>query len=251
MDKKDMLKTGSVLSAGYGIIPKLVMKDKDISIEAKAIYAFLCSYTGKGDTAFPGIGIITGHLEISEHRFYKHRKALLEKGYISLTKERHEGGSFKRNLYTINTVILHEQNPHVDNLHVEKPHVDKPHAENVGTNNNSSKNNSINNNKKDKNNNKEHARFSDFYDLYNKKKARPQAVRAFNKAIQNHNYEDIEKGTISYLKSIKAADKQFQKHPATFLNNECFLDEHESIKGNLYESSGDTVPGDNDFLDGL
>ncbi|OZT77144.1 helix-turn-helix domain-containing protein [Salinicoccus roseus] len=249
MDKKDMLKHGSVLSSGYGIIPKLVMKDKELTIEAKAIYAFLCSYTGKGDTAFPGIGIITSHLDISEHRFYRHRKQLIEKGYITLTKERYEGGAFKRNIYTINTSIPHEQNPHVDNLHVDNPHVDKPHVENVGTINNSSINNSINNNS-NKNNNKEHARFEDFYNLYNKKKARPKAAKAFNKAISNHDWETIESGTIAYLKSIRSGDERFQAYPATFLNEERFLDDHEYVKGNLYETDGKPAE-DDDFLNGL
>lgn len=250
MQKKDMLKTGSVFGAGYGIIPKSVMKDKNLSIEAKAIYAFLCSYTGKGNTAFPGISIITGHLGISEQRFYKHRKVLLEKGFISLTKERHTSGSFKRNIYTINTIVPPEQNLHADSLYVGTPHVDKPHVENLGTNNNLSNNNSINNNSSKS---KEHERFEDFYNLYSKKKARPKAAKAFGKAISNHDWETIEQGTIAYLKSIKTGDEKFQAYPATFLNEERFLDDHDYISGNIYESKGkpDTLNSCSDFLDEL
>lgn len=37
----------SILSKGYGMIPKLVMQS-DISIEAKAIYAYMCSFAGNG-----------------------------------------------------------------------------------------------------------------------------------------------------------------------------------------------------------
>lgn len=251
MANNDQVQMGNVLSEGYGIIAKKVMKDKDLSIEAKAIYAFLCSYTGKGDTAFPGVSLITGTLGISRQRYNKHREALEAKGYISVIRERKKNGTLGRNTYKINSSIPTLQKPTMDKPTLDSPALDEPTMDNLTNNNNISNNNSINNNKRDKNNSKEHARFSDFYDLYNKKKARPQAVRAFNKAIQNHSYEAIEKGTISYLKSIKSADKKYQKHPATFLNNECFLDEYDYIKGNLYESSGESAPGDDDFLNGL
>ncbi|GAB3061125.1 helix-turn-helix domain-containing protein [Salinicoccus sesuvii] len=233
MEKKDMLKTGSIFTAGYGIIPKLVMKNKDLSIEAKAIYAFLCSYAGRGDKAFPSVSVITGYLGISENRFYKHRKVLLEKGFLSLTKERHAGGSFKQNIYTVNTVVPHEQNLRADTPHADTQCVDKPHVDSMGSNNNSTNNNSIKNNSTI---NKEHERFEEFYNLYNKKKARPKASKAFWKAISNHDWEIIEKGTIDYLRSIRAGDEKFQAYPATFLNEERFLDDHEYVRSNIYEA---------------
>ena len=34
----------SILRDGYGIIPKIVMRDKNLSIEAKAIYAYLIAF---------------------------------------------------------------------------------------------------------------------------------------------------------------------------------------------------------------
>ena len=142
------LKVTNILSEGYGIIPKKVMRDEALSIEAKAIYAFLSSFTGKGNVAFPSIGHITSKLGISEHRFYKHRKILIEKGYLKIEKIRNDNGIYTKNHYILNYEVPHEQKPHVDN-----PHVDKPRVDNVGTNNNSINNNSINNNSITNNNN--------------------------------------------------------------------------------------------------
>lgn len=253
MENKDVLKTSNLLSEGYGMIPKKVMKDKDLSIEAKAIFSFLCSYTGKGDTAFPSVQLITDRLGISRQRYNKHREALEAKGYITVTQERTDGGNFKRNIYQINFFSPTLQNPTSGEPTTEKPMSDVPTTENLTNNNNTSINNTINNNKRDKNNTKEHARFEDFYNLYNKKKARPKASRAFIKAISNHDWETIESGTIAYLKSIRAGDERYQCHPATFLNEERFLDDHEYVKGNLYETDSKQTASNNDsdFLEDL
>lgn len=236
------LKVTNILSEGYGIIPKKVMRDEALSIEAKAIYAFLSSFTGKGNVAFPSIGHITTKLGISEHRFYKHRKILIEKGYLKIEKIRNDNGIYTKNHYILNYEVPHEQKPHVDN-----PHVDKPRVDNVGTNKNIFNNNSINNNKEIKDN----ALFESWWDLYNKKKARPKALSAFNSALKKHDYETIEKGTINYLKSIE--DKQYQSYPAKFLNQEQYMDEHLRKDNNVYENAaaaGSTSAG-HDYLDGL
>lgn len=95
---------GNVADEGYGFIFKKPMKDKRLSPEAKAIYAFICSYTGAGKTAFPGVKLMTECLGISESRFYKHRKKLIELGYISVT-HRYDGQKNQSNLYTVNLSI--------------------------------------------------------------------------------------------------------------------------------------------------
>ena len=160
---EDKLKVTGVLSQGYGIIPKLLMKDSDLTIEAKAIYAYIASYAGNGSTAFPSVSLICTDLNISENRFHNHKKVLIEKGYIHIDQERSGQGTFKRNIYTINTVLAPQETQHVvsptpqnegtvnDSPTRQKPSTveptsDKPSMENKGTNNNSLINNSINNN---------------------------------------------------------------------------------------------------------
>lgn len=99
-DNEEQEKLEGIMSQGYGIVPKLVMRDTDIDAEAKAIYAYLCSFAGNKDTAFPSVSLMCHDLGFSERRFYKYRKQLIEKEYISITKER-DGNKWKHNIYHI------------------------------------------------------------------------------------------------------------------------------------------------------
>ena len=142
MEKQNKLNVKGVMSEGYGIIPKKVMKDEDLTIDAKAIYAFMASFAGAGNTSFPSVKFITDKLGISRQRFNKHRKLLEDKGYITIKKERTTDGSWGNNVYTLET-LPRLQNPTLDNLTL-----DNPTSGNVTTNNNTINNNTINNNTK-------------------------------------------------------------------------------------------------------
>lgn len=128
------------ITGGYGTVYKEVMKNNDLSIEAKAIYSYLTTYAGSKDIAFPSIKLICYELNISEKRFYKHRKELLDKNIISKHRERTENG-FSKTIYTINHHFVHGQIVRVQNGHGQNGH-----GQNVGTKNNSFKNNSFKNN---------------------------------------------------------------------------------------------------------
>lgn len=58
-----------IFSMGYGHIAKLVMKDKDLTVEAKAIYSYIASYAGASDTAYPSADLICYDLSIGKERF--------------------------------------------------------------------------------------------------------------------------------------------------------------------------------------
>ena len=68
MANKNILTQSELMSKGYGLIPKTVMLDTNLSIEAKAIYAFLSSYSGAGNTSFPSVETIRKYLDISRER---------------------------------------------------------------------------------------------------------------------------------------------------------------------------------------
>lgn len=132
-------KAEGIMSKGYGFIAKLVMKDKELTIEAKAIYAYLSSYTGAGNTAYPTVSLMCGDLGISEARFYKHRKLLESKGYIVIDKKRNEGG-WSNNVYTL------PFKPYPQSLSTQNLCTQNLSTQNVGTKSNSSKSNSIKSN---------------------------------------------------------------------------------------------------------
>ncbi|MFT8928349.1 MAG: conserved phage C-terminal domain-containing protein [Sporolactobacillus sp.] len=131
-----------LLSEGYGIIPKKTMKDQRLSIEAKAIYGFICSYAGKGDSAFPSVRFICHCLGISERRFYNHRKSLVDLGYIRI-ENRYDGQRNKTNVYRI--IFDHLR---FDSNHNESGQDDE--SQNDRSNNNSTINNSFKSNSQNK-----------------------------------------------------------------------------------------------------
>ena len=213
---------------GYGLVFKSVLKRNDIDAEAKALYSYLSSYAGSDTKAFPGVSLICHDLNFSEKRFQKYRKQLEDAGVITIERKRTNNG-FSKNIYTINhkTVSSHF-------VPVQKLPVGKLPVGNDVTKNNSIKNNSIKNSATKVASELENQltkEFENWYNLYDKKKDRKAAFTKFKTARKKHSYEEIVKGTKEYLKTI--TDKQYQKYPKTFLNNESYLDDYSNdIKNN-------------------
>ncbi|MEE0857973.1 MAG: helix-turn-helix domain-containing protein [Acutalibacteraceae bacterium] len=92
-------KNDDILKNGYGIICKAVMTDERLSLTAKAIYAYLCSYTGSKGIVFPSRARILSELNISKNAYYKHFNQLVELDYITIKKRKN---FLNRNQYIIN-----------------------------------------------------------------------------------------------------------------------------------------------------
>ena len=107
--EKSSLRFEGIYENGYGLISKSFMKDKRLTIEAKSIYTYLCSYCGGGRTAYPSVALQCSDLCISENRYYKHRRLLEEYGYIKIEQQKeiveYDDGTtkelFTNNIYTI------------------------------------------------------------------------------------------------------------------------------------------------------
>lgn len=144
---------GTVFEKGYGLIPQAAMRDKRLSAPAKAIYAYMCAFAGSGTEglrkAYPGVEIMCTELEMSENTFYKHRKILIENGYIKIEKQRQAGSQFANNVYDLclfpKEINLEEKEqepypknsgmadePHRNSSCMENPRVENPRMENSG-----------------------------------------------------------------------------------------------------------------------
>lgn len=100
----DMLEEAGIFKRGFGSIPKYAMLDPNLSITAKAIYAYFCACAGSGSTTFPGRDTIVFHLNINKDTYHKYSKELRENGYISVRKAAPnpgQGSKFTHNIYTI------------------------------------------------------------------------------------------------------------------------------------------------------
>lgn len=102
---QDFIKINGIMSEGYGFSPKAVMRDARLTIEAKAIYAYMSSFAGAGLSSFPSVNLQIKELGISNKRYYKHRKLLEDLGYITIKMNRtiNENGKSVRgkNLYIL------------------------------------------------------------------------------------------------------------------------------------------------------
>lgn len=92
--------------------------------------------------------------------------------------------------------------------------------------------NSINNNIEDnKQNNIYIVDFENFYSLYPRKEAKQKALQAYLKAIKKVDKDTLLEGLKKYIDYIKTnkKEREFIKHPATWLNQGCWEDEYSKI----------------------
>lgn len=66
------------------------------------------------------------------------------------------------------------------------------------------------------------SQFEEFWNYYPKRVDKGAALRAFRKAVKNHDVKEIIQGAIYYAADINLPDKQFIKNPATWLNAEAW-----------------------------
>ena len=105
-----MPSTVSIDSRGYGRIYKTVMRNRQLPLLAKALYAYFCSYAGNGYQAYPKRDKTVRDLNINKDTYTKHLAPLVSGGYI--VKERTAAG----NVYTImRTVPGYDSSTQADN----------------------------------------------------------------------------------------------------------------------------------------
>lgn len=98
-------KTVEIKSQGYGTIPKFAMLDDRLTVTAKAIYAYLCSYAGSGNSAYPKRSTLLYELDISKAKYYPSYTALVELGYITPIQNTDRKGQFATSTYILNEVL--------------------------------------------------------------------------------------------------------------------------------------------------
>lgn len=93
-----------IKSMGYGTVPKLVMLDQSLSAKAKGVYAYMCSYAGAGNSAYPFLGTILNDLNVCKSAYYGYYNELVSRGYISVIQNS-ENGRFQAATYKLNEMV--------------------------------------------------------------------------------------------------------------------------------------------------
>lgn len=125
-----------------------VMRNKNLSVEAKAIYAYLSSIAGVGGICYPSIETIQSDLCISKGRLSKYMNELTSSGVVEKVREKC-GNLYGKNVYKVtHDVEVKEDLKHIFGA-VENGAVENGAVENATTNSNNINNNILNNNKVD------------------------------------------------------------------------------------------------------
>ncbi len=70
-------------------------------------------------------------------------------------------------------------------------------------------------------------KFNEFWEIYNYKKAKGEAIKAFAKSLKLEQADKIIEGARQYAINRKS-ESEFWKYPATWLNQQCWYDEYQS-----------------------
>ncbi len=97
----DKLRLEGVNFKGYGVVPKYAMRDRELSITAKGIYAYFCAMSGSGNSTFPSVETILAHLGFRSETYYLHRQQLVDQGYIEISSLARKNGTFSNNVFTL------------------------------------------------------------------------------------------------------------------------------------------------------
>lgn len=108
VESENKLYVRGIKSLGYGTIPKAVMQDRRLHFKAKALYAYICSFAGNGNTAFPSRATILHHLQITINPFQRYIKQLIECNYIDVEQTK-KSGRFANNIYYLNDLPDEEE----------------------------------------------------------------------------------------------------------------------------------------------
>lgn len=132
-----------ILKEGYGIVPKLLMKDHDLTPYDKVLMCYFLSYCGGGKSeCFPSYDKIKADLNISKDTIAKSLKRLCDKGYLKREPLYPEDKMRRNNKYTI---LLFEAVPEVSQTESGIQNDGITDSVTSTSNNNSINNNIINN----------------------------------------------------------------------------------------------------------
>lgn len=184
-------------------IPNDWLRDKNISLGAKGLLAQLLSHSPGWRISQESLARDNG---IGRDAIRTLINELLQAGYLMRSEERERTDKGYLGGYTYTTQDPTQDNPTQDNpLHK----------------NNNLKKNNLKNNERIYSDSLEND-FDEFWKVYPKKVDKGAALRAFRKALKNHDLALVIEGAKRYAEDPNLPDKQFIKNPATWLNAEAW-----------------------------
>jgi hypothetical protein len=101
-------------SKGYGLLPKSVMEDENLSIKAKFLYMVHVAFAGNFAKNCLDSGRIIDYIGVSERSYYKYQRELVEKNYLT-AEQRYDLGNHR---FGVNNYYL-SQEPIPENVNIK------------------------------------------------------------------------------------------------------------------------------------
>ena len=214
---------------GFGIVYQQIMRDKNLSPEAKSIYAYLSCLAGNKTQCYPSVKLMISELAMSKSRFYKHMQTLMDRGIVTTSQSR-TNNRWGSNLYT----IIHGGTQIEDTQNRDAAIKD--------TQNEEINNNSFNNNSFKKNNHNDHPC---------KKKPSKHKYGEYKKVLLTDEQRDRlinELGQSTFEKCVKKLDEYMQETGKRYSDHNLTI-RRWVIKAVAQEQGGETY-GDKYKTDG-
>lgn len=194
------------VQGGYGLVYQSVMRNKSLSIEAKAIYAYLSSFAGNKSECYPSIDLILNDLKISETRFYKYLNQLIKLNIISKNQKKNKN-RWSNVIYKINCFLELQslQNEGTQNEGTQNEGTQNEGTQNEGTQNEGTQNEGTNNNNI---NNKNLYSSNEEYS----QKGKPFCTNATNAETVKNEFEDAEPAQSNTLTDKEQIKVQRQRY---------------------------------------
>ena len=157
------------MKGGYGLVSRDIMRNKKLTPEAKAIYAYLSSIAGKSGECYPSASLMMEELGMGNTRFYKHVDLLVDMGVIE-RKQQRDKNRWSKTIYvlthTMNDTCI--QNESTQDTYTQCTYTQNESTQNESTQFESSQNRTINNNSINNNSTKSNSiNYQEIIDLYN------------------------------------------------------------------------------------
>ena len=173
-----------------------IMRNCCLSVDAKAIYAYLSSIAGFGNKCYPSMDTITHEMGITHARARKYINELVSNGIVE--KERCQSGNIKGgNIYKLTHEVETETVKDLHNI-AEKVEIQSTtdasttdassvrRIDHQTTNNNNTNNNSITNNRKNNMVNGEYSKaFEEFWKAYPRKIGKGEAYKKYKARLND------------------------------------------------------------------
>jgi hypothetical protein len=208
-------------TADYTVISNTHFKEKEMSLKAKGLLSLMLSLPDDWNYSIAGLVTLS---KDGKESVISALNELEQFGYLRRTKALDEKKRFAGYDYDI-----------YEKPQAEKPFTENPHTGNTKTENppqlntNISNTNQSNTNQLNTEDNNISAEFDELWELYPRKKGKPQALKAYRKARKNGvTFEQVKQGIIDYCRQIEAlkTDAEFVRHGSTWFNNEGWNDEY-------------------------